>query len=510
MSCLKPFLKKYNFALTTILFLLIVILLYLPSLNNLNLFWDDDRFIFSNPLFNKASSWIHFWNPSSQFFKTWALGYTQFWFLNKTLGINNLIVYKALNITLHLFNAYLIYYFSKKICIKYPIIAAIIFFIHPLHVETISWIFQLLTILSFTFFIFSCILIYHFSLSDKKKYILLSFLFFLASLSTKSIAIFAPFIFIIIFILNKVSRLKYFFLIPFFLLSLCFGILLQQGSIDLTAGKKIVNGNYSLNNITPFENSIMLHPLNKFKSLRESQNNHIIDTFFDFGNYKTDDIVFFDQKTIVKTALIHYPMKLILPTQLSFIYPYQDISWVKFFTYVTIFTLSIFGLYFYLLKNKNFILSISIIFFSLLPYMGISFITFYYWSPVSDRYTYFSLFGFSMIVSQLFELRIRFKSYILIFYITALSIINASYGYKFNNPLLMYQHLVKVRKHPVFYSLLIEQYLLKLKYSSAKKILDQALQEFPKDNLIQNDIIRVEALRLFYKNNNIKEVNTPL
>jgi hypothetical protein len=74
----------------------------------------------------------------------------------------------------------------------------------------------------------------------------------------------------------------------------------------------------------------------------------------------------------------------------------------------------------------------------------------------------------------------------------------------------MYQHLVKVRKHPVFYSLLIEQYLLKLKYSSAKKILDQALQEFPKDNLIQNDKIRVEALRLFYKNNNINEVNTQL
>jgi hypothetical protein len=80
------------------------------------------------------------------------------------------------------------------------------------------------------------------------------------------------------------------------------------------------------------------------------------------------------------------------------------------------------------------------------------------------------------------------------------------YGFTFNNPLAIYQEVVKFKYHPVIYSLLIEQYIYKLDYINAKKTLDDALIKFPTDPLILNDKVRVNSLGQFYKLNNLKQV----
>lgn len=161
---------------------LLAIFLYLPTLDYPFLF-DDHLYLINNPLFKDIS---RFWGILTDFsgtvhsvgklgydgdiaanFVLRPLTYFSFW-INHTLGGTRPEGYRVLNILIHLGNAFLVFEFGRLLSTRLPApasahsllsfmpsLASVLFFIHPLQIESVTYIIQRLTSLNALFFLAS-------------------------------------------------------------------------------------------------------------------------------------------------------------------------------------------------------------------------------------------------------------------------------------------------------------------------------------------------------------------
>jgi protein O-mannosyl-transferase len=222
---------KYYSALTIILILSFII--YLPVLQN-SFVWDDDFYIKNNPLIysinlNEFFTQYVMGNYHPVTMLTLAIEY-QFFGLNAT-------GYHAVNLLLHLLNVLLVFYtvflLSNKIGVA--LVASLLFGIHPMHVESIAWAVELKDLLYTFFFLLSYFFYLKYLIDPQKKNYTLSLLLFLVSLLSKAMAASLPIVLILTdyFKGRKINGKIFLEKIPFFLLSITFGIvaiLAQQSS----------------------------------------------------------------------------------------------------------------------------------------------------------------------------------------------------------------------------------------------------------------------------------------
>lgn len=481
--------REYKSWQVFLIYLTIAFVVFSPSFLNLNFFWDDERFIFLNPTFLKVGNPIMFWNTRSPFFKSWPLGYSIFWILNKYSPLQGLFFYKSLNIFFHALNGFLIFKVCTNFNFRYAFFASLIFLLHPLQVETVSWIFQFLTILSLTFFLLAL----HFTLNylnqNRFRFILYSFFFFLLSVWTKSTSILFPLMLIPLFIMFKVRLLKYFFLVPFFALSFYIGVW------NITGAKLLTNQQVDQKSpIIQIYNYVERKLPSLFDDrpiiLKEDDQKKFFDYTYNKPKKKTEFSYRF--KTIFNQASWHYFEKVFFPVALKFIYP--NISYHYILTTMALTLFFFFPIYASRKYDRRLLLlsAISLIF--LVPYLGVTDISFFYWSNVSDRYMYaFLLFPTVLLASALEKngFKIKFFSICLII---LLGLKTLSHGVFFNTPLKLYESIIETKKHPVTYSLLFEQYYLNSDLEKAKKTLDKALEKFPDDPLLKDDTYRLKNL----------------
>lgn len=471
-------------------FFLIALIIFSPSLFNLNFFWDDERFVFLNPQFMNSPSWTYFWNIRSDMFKVWPFGYTMFWFALKAFPTNTLLALKVFNIIFHSFNAFLVFKVFKKIKAPISFLLALIFLVHPLNVENVSWMFQFLTISSFTFFIASFYFFLNFLDDQKKRMISATFILFALSLLTKGIALLAPFLFLSFFIYKKIKIKNYLYLIPFFMLSLFLGLLTQKGTEDITNSESSIISK----TISDFFN---LSQKEMATGKEETVNKDYADFIF-MAHKKTDEIIF-NKSEVLSQSLLHYPFKMLIPVNLHFLYKPLKIPLIYAFSFIFL-GLGFTGYLFKKTKDANLIATAFYSFIFILPYLGITFITFFYWSNVSDRYTYYVIPGFVLFLGITVNYFWSHLSYRIIgTYTTLLIALTVSYSLQFNNPLKLYEDTIKQKEHPVTYSLLFEQYFYKLDLINGERILLEGVKKFPKDQLLQGDLVRLESLKKFYK-----------
>ena len=479
----------------------IAFMIFSSSFLNLNFFWDDERFIFMNPTFLQAPSWMSFWNFKSDFYKSWPLGYSLFWFLVKGFPNQGFVFYKSINILVHALNGFLIFRLLKKLQFRFSLYLALLFLIHPLHVETVSWVFQLLSLVSFTFFILSFEFFINFTQTRKLKFFLASTLFYLFSIWTKGGALMAPLLFLTYYFLqnnftqDSIKRSLIF--IPLFIIALINGLI----NISGTSAVISKNDNHSpkTNQVVSeffrnIDQKIYSPPVQKIK-----QNNDT--AYFDFTFYQPSQNkkITFDHKQIFSQASWHYLYKALIPINLQFIYP--QVWSNPILSFASLFILFILPLIMaYRRKEKLWVLVsvMNIVF--LVPYFGFTDIAFYYWSSVSDRYTYFFLFAviFALaILCKKSSAKSLSRSFIFAFII--LSGLNFYHGLKFNNPLKLYTEILEYKKHPIIYSLTFEQYYLKLDVANAEKIMNEASKLFPDDRQVQIDQMRLQSLKTLVK-----------
>ena len=213
-----------------LLFLLSVsFLVYYPSLQHDFVNWDDIVYIMNNEMIT-AFNWVNV----KQIFSTYFMGnYHPMILLSFLFDFHffrfSANGYHVHNLLLHLVNATLVYTFFFHLLKKNSNVAitiALLFALHPMHVESVAWVSERKDVL-YTAWYFLSLLTYLFYLQRGKKiYYFLALIFFILSCLSKAQAVTLPFVLILTdyFATRKFEWKVVFEKIPFFLLSLIFGI----------------------------------------------------------------------------------------------------------------------------------------------------------------------------------------------------------------------------------------------------------------------------------------------
>ncbi len=173
---------------------------YLPALRG-GFLWDDGAVRDNALLLDAQGLWKIWFNPLSNFREEhyWPLVYTTFWFERKLWGINP-AGYHFVNVLLHSANACLLFALLGRLRIRGALFSAMVFALHPVHVEAVAWIIERKDLLCLFFLLLS----FHAALSAVSKrsvalHLVTAFLF-LCALFSKSVAVTFPIVLAVVLV----------------------------------------------------------------------------------------------------------------------------------------------------------------------------------------------------------------------------------------------------------------------------------------------------------------------
>lgn len=337
---------------------------FLPTFNNGYVLWDDPEYILHNPLMSAplkvvfSSYYVANYHPLTILFLTLE---------HKFFGAD-MMGYHAISLLLHLANTslvfFFIYYLLGKKNVMIPLITALLFGVHPMHVESVAWASELKDVL-YSFFFLASLICYVFYIQNSKqlKYLVYALGLYIVSLLSKGQAVTLPLCFLLIDYLfkRKFSTRMILEKIPFFILSVIFGVV----AIKAQGGAIVYN--YS----------------DRFHAVL-------------FGLY----------------ALCLYLLKFIWPVNLSGLYPYPTTPerLIPFVVYASPVIILILGGIIYRLFRRN-----RFVIFGLLFFVA-NIITVLKFIPVADaiiadRYSYISYIGLFFAVGYGFNKLINNPAY---------------------------------------------------------------------------------------------------
>ena len=129
--------KPHFWAAGAAILALAVFIAYFPSLNG-GFIWDDEILLTKNLLI-KASGGLHRIWCTIDPIDYWPLINTSFWIEWRLWDINS-IGYHVTNLVLHITACMLIWTILRKLSIPGAFLAALIFALHPVNVESVAWI----------------------------------------------------------------------------------------------------------------------------------------------------------------------------------------------------------------------------------------------------------------------------------------------------------------------------------------------------------------------------------
>lgn len=210
--------------------LLLTLLVYSNSVDNDFIYQLDDDLYITN---NKGVKEISTENLKNIFTESYVGLYLPFTMLTYMIEYRFFEMdasgYHKINLLLHLVNTVLIFFLFMKIKPK-PVIAAIValfFAIHPMHVESVSWISERKDVLYALFFMIGLIFYLNYLKKNTVANYSLTVLFFIFSLLSKAVAVSFP-LFLVLFDWyhgRKFDKKVILEKVPFFALSLVFGLI---------------------------------------------------------------------------------------------------------------------------------------------------------------------------------------------------------------------------------------------------------------------------------------------
>ena len=205
-------------------------LCFFPMLKNQFTNWDDELYVIQNSLL-RGPDW------KGIFTQPVVSNYHPLTIIS--LAINYELTgldpssYLLFNFLLHLVNTALVFYFTWKISDKKIWVAtltALIFGIHPMHVESVAWVSERKDVLYTLFFLLSLLQYWRFLQTGKQLNLWYCFLFFILSLLSKPAAIILPLILLLLdYWKGRPIKLKAIVeKIPFLIVAVVFAILTVQ------------------------------------------------------------------------------------------------------------------------------------------------------------------------------------------------------------------------------------------------------------------------------------------
>ncbi len=346
--------------LIIIVALVITAVVYFKLLFYNHISWDDPEMVFKNKAVQtfdiKALFTNHYvgnYIPITMFVHaiTWLI------FDDNNAG------HHLVSILLHLLNGFLVYKFTNKLVTNKWLgnISGLVFLLHPLQIESIGWISELKTILSATFLLFGLISYLNYLETSKQKFYLITILLFgLACLSKPSAVVFPIIILLIDVIKKSITTTTLLNKIPFFILSILFGLL----TLKTQSADKFINHAHEF----PFTERL------------------------GYAGY----------------AIFKYVGNFIFPNTLSVLYPYPQNIVVAMWVGYTIVTIVVASLLFLAIKKRW-------VYFSLIALCLTNLVLVLQFIPFgevlyADRYMYLALLFFTMLVFYfLIQLKVQLR-----------------------------------------------------------------------------------------------------
>ena len=367
--------KKENTLVYLLISVFVTGIVYLISLDNgwiKN--WDDGGYVIEHKLIHQLS-WENFKEIFSIFYKgNYHPLTTLFYALEYSIVGEKAFLYHLNNLLFHLFNVALVFIFTNLLIKKKEVafITALLFGIHPMHVESVAWISERKDVLYSFFFLLSMIYYFYYVTKKEKKtfHYLISIVAFLFSSLSKSAAVTLP---VVLLLIDYYLKRKWEWKIiveklPFLFIAFVFGILaiLSQDS----AG--------AIQNLTPL-------------------------------------YAWYERPMLASYALLIYLYKLIVPINLSAMYPYPErvVGYLKTIVYIAPLIIMILAYLVYISRKYGreiifgtffFLVTISLVL-QILPVGG---------AIISERYTYIPYIGLFIIIGKGFtysqQLKLKGKS----------------------------------------------------------------------------------------------------
>ena len=339
---------------------IIACVLYLPNINNSFTFLDDHVQVVENPFIKSLDFQSVKGIFSSFFVGMYQPVTTLFYTITFALFGLNPSAFHLLSLLFHVANSWLIFkllncFFTNQ---NLSFLLCLVFLVHPMQVESVSWISAFSNLL-FSFFFLAAFWTYlKYSQQQKASSLILCFGLFVLSCLSKSAAVVFP-VALIAFDFFKTGTLKWKLLLqklPFFAVSILFGIITIFGRE--TAG-------------------------------------HLSDLTAAYSS--------FDRVFLVSHSVLFYPAKFLFPSQLSSFYPYPTFSHGVLPTlyYLSPVVLIGLGVVTYV-KRENHLLLFGIMWFLITIALVLQFVPFGN-QITTDRYLYLPLFGLLVLLGSVLQ-----------------------------------------------------------------------------------------------------------
>lgn len=132
-----------------VMFLVIAFLAYQPAWHA-GFIWDDDDHLTANPAMTAPDGLRMIWSsmPVSRYY---PLTLTSFWVQQRLWGLDPM-PYHLVNIALHVINALLMFLVLRRLRVTGALLAALVWLLHPVNVESVAWVTELKNTQSGLFF----------------------------------------------------------------------------------------------------------------------------------------------------------------------------------------------------------------------------------------------------------------------------------------------------------------------------------------------------------------------
>ena len=215
------------------LIILLVFLAYLPTLRG-GFIWDDDSYVTHNPTLHDLGGLQRIWFKVGAVPQYYPLVHTTFW-LEYHLWALNPIGYHLINVLLHAVAAILLWQVLRRLQAPGAWLAAVIFALHPVEVESVAWVTERKNVLSAVFYFAAALAYLRFVAWEKPDrqnrfrwhWYLGALVLFLAALLSKTVTCSLPAVLLLVCWWKKgrVQRGDVMPLLPFFVVGVALGLM---------------------------------------------------------------------------------------------------------------------------------------------------------------------------------------------------------------------------------------------------------------------------------------------
>ena len=161
------------------------------------LLWDDDAHLTRESLRSLEGLW-RIWFEIGATQQYYPVVHTVFWVLQTLFGVQTL-PYHLANILLHATSAALFAVFLRRLTVPGAVLAAFVFALHPVHVESVAWMTELKNTLSGVFYLAAALMLLEFDRTRQRGPYTAAIVLFVLALLSKSVTATLPAAMLVVF-----------------------------------------------------------------------------------------------------------------------------------------------------------------------------------------------------------------------------------------------------------------------------------------------------------------------